>query len=484
MDGRFSDRIYLSFHSNAAGGRGALGLWARDPAQRPDYQELLADLIGRTVNVGFLQESLPGLPPWARRTRHQLNHITFGELRRDFIQNEMSATILETAFFDQPDDARWLTDPRALTLFGQASLAALIEWVQAQERPGQPVLLPPPAPEQVSAVVDGQGQIQVRFAHGRTGSVRGGQATAFLAELSRDGVCFGPPQLLGQQNATTVSIPASWATTTTVFLRIRGVNSSGNSLPSPVVAALRGGSGKPVLLVDASLTMDETLNAEQSEVFSRGPETRQTVQRVRPALLLESHRTVRLAQALADLQIPFSMVSPADLVGYKISPVYRAVIYDCGTALPDFQPMPTAVAGALHQYVSQGGRVLGIGNWLAQALAQDGADGASLLPRVFAAQALSGPVEFSHGVKEIGGSGRSFQLALPDGRLGSPIPADGLVPSNAGRLVLRWSGRGAGGAAVAGPGGVISAVSPAALADPSQIRDLLEVLLAAVGVHP
>ena len=44
-EGSYFDRIFLGFHSNAAGGRGIVGLFEKAPEKRPDYQVEWAELI-------------------------------------------------------------------------------------------------------------------------------------------------------------------------------------------------------------------------------------------------------------------------------------------------------------------------------------------------------------------------------------------------------------------------------------------------------
>jgi hypothetical protein len=273
-----------------------------------------------------------------------------------------------------------------------------------------------------------------------------------------------------------------WSTTSPVYIRLRAVNAAGTSLPSPVVVSQRAGTAPRVLLVDSSHTMDGSLNLRQTETFGHAPENQRTVQRVRPLHLLESHRTVRLGRALHELGHPFDMASPGDLAAGRLDMArYKAIIYDSGSALPDFQPMPSAVAASLNRYVAQGGRVIATGAWLAQAVTLDGADGARLLRTAFAAQTLASPVETARGVVPVEGARGLLPVEDQQGLVGPVFPAGALVPTNAGREVLRWSATRTGAAAVAGPGGVIASVSPASLDQPADRRDLLEILITSAG---
>ena len=106
-DGSFFDRIYLGFHSNAIDpkqfryGRGATGLFTNSPELRTDYQVEWAELVARTINKDFAASGTMALPvPYEPFVNLTYSHIDFGEIRRDYLNNEMCATIVEVAFHD------------------------------------------------------------------------------------------------------------------------------------------------------------------------------------------------------------------------------------------------------------------------------------------------------------------------------------------------------------------------------------------------
>src|SRR5690606_5505218 len=108
--GSYLDRVLISFHSNAATGRarGTVALFNASPHRRPSYQESLAEIIGQELNDQMRHEREPAGEKWSDRVRNTYSGINFGELRRDYIQNEMNATIVETAFHDNPEDVTFL----------------------------------------------------------------------------------------------------------------------------------------------------------------------------------------------------------------------------------------------------------------------------------------------------------------------------------------------------------------------------------------
>src|SRR5690606_16815524 len=93
-EGGFFDRLFLSFHSNAAGGRGVVGLYNAHAVMRPDYQIELAKLTADELNAQLTSAGLTFSKPWFVRKVRTDGHINFGEIRRDYLHNEMSGTIV------------------------------------------------------------------------------------------------------------------------------------------------------------------------------------------------------------------------------------------------------------------------------------------------------------------------------------------------------------------------------------------------------
>jgi hypothetical protein len=68
-DGSLSDRVFVSYHSNAAGGRGVIGLYNgnNDPATATPNQFLLANTLGAEVNVDLVDHYAVWDPDWFDR---------------------------------------------------------------------------------------------------------------------------------------------------------------------------------------------------------------------------------------------------------------------------------------------------------------------------------------------------------------------------------------------------------------------------------
>ena len=106
-DGRLKDRVFVSFHSNSAGGkaRGVLGLFNgnNDPTTATPNQKLLAKSLGQEVNDDLVDQNGQFEHDWNDRkdnTTLDRDDIDFGEINDHYINDEFDATIVEVAFHD------------------------------------------------------------------------------------------------------------------------------------------------------------------------------------------------------------------------------------------------------------------------------------------------------------------------------------------------------------------------------------------------
>ncbi len=85
QDGALKDRVFVSFHSNAAGGRGVLGLYNGNntPASRTPNQFLLANTLGREINDDLVAQNGQFEHDWFNRGTNvtlDRSDIEFGEI--------------------------------------------------------------------------------------------------------------------------------------------------------------------------------------------------------------------------------------------------------------------------------------------------------------------------------------------------------------------------------------------------------------------
>jgi hypothetical protein len=100
--GDIYDRIHISFHSNAGGGRGTVALITSDPT--PNQAEL-AEIVGGEVNDDLVALGSPPLEAaWFNKSGHTYTG-GYGEIDGSSFGYEMPATIVEVAFHDDATDA-------------------------------------------------------------------------------------------------------------------------------------------------------------------------------------------------------------------------------------------------------------------------------------------------------------------------------------------------------------------------------------------
>src|SRR5690606_33101048 len=127
--------------------------------------ESFAEILGHEVNRQMTAETPPAEEKWSPRERNTYSGINFGELRRDYLRNEMVATIVETAFHDNAADVDFLLNPTSRMQMAQATLRGLLRWYAEIAFPNSSFTLPPFRPVAVSATVD-NGRILVKWKTG------------------------------------------------------------------------------------------------------------------------------------------------------------------------------------------------------------------------------------------------------------------------------------------------------------------------------
>ncbi len=129
-EGVLSDRLFVSFHTNATGGapnqRGVLGLWndlLGDHTNEPTpNQVLLATILGREINDDLVaQAGQFGLLNWFNRGSNVTLGGTFGEIDDRETDSEFDATIMEVGYHDNSTDAVMLRDPRVRDALARAT---------------------------------------------------------------------------------------------------------------------------------------------------------------------------------------------------------------------------------------------------------------------------------------------------------------------------------------------------------------------------
>ncbi|MDB6070516.1 MAG: hypothetical protein JWL81_1687 [Verrucomicrobiales bacterium] len=252
------DRIHISFHSNAGGGRGVVALITGNPTAN---QNTLAQLCGQEVNNDLVTPGMPLEVPWNNRSTVTYTG-GYTEISNGEFHDEMDATIIEVGFHDDDSDARLLRDPKVRLAIGKAAMHAVIRYMNSFA--GSPLVFPPDPPSNLRASGNPGGSISLQWSPpAPTGG--SGTTNGYVLYRSTDGKGFGNPVILGNITSYTLS---GIAPGTSCFLRIAATNAGGESFPSEVAACrvpLPGQSTR-VLLVNGYDRFDRFSNLLQTLV--------------------------------------------------------------------------------------------------------------------------------------------------------------------------------------------------------------------------
>ncbi len=345
------DRIYVSFHSNAGGGRGVTGLWNNDtlfPGTKTRRQKELALGLATELQNEMLALQAAGEleTPWFTRSVAGLTFArtdyAFGEIRDDVLGGEMDATIVETAFHDSVEDARLLRSPVVRDAMASSTFRGLVRHFATHG--SGPLAFAPNPPGQVRATLT-EGGLRVSW----NAATRGFTPARYVIYRSADGFGFGRPQTV--TNALDFTF-TDLAPERTEFFRVAAVNAGGESAPSPVVACRWVPGRAPVLVVNAFDRLDRSLNPRQ---VINGP----VIERVQPARANAGDYVVEYAAALADCGLGFDSAHSA-AVGSGRVPLagYPAVLWAAGNESTADEAFSAAERERVTAYQQDGGGLL------------------------------------------------------------------------------------------------------------------------------
>ncbi len=255
--GTILDRLHLSFHSNAGGGRGTVALITGSPTP---YQTNLAFLVGKEVNDDLVAL---GSPPLEFAWNNRGNNVTYtggyGEISDGSFNGEMPATIVEVAFHDSATDAALMRDPKVRAAVARATLHGMVKFLHQYDtnRP-PPLAFLPEAPTNLRAISGLNGQINLAWS--APVSSGGSQSpTNYLLYRSTNGYGFGNPISVGNVGSYAVSNLAAGAD---YYFRVTAANAGGESMPSETVGCRAAATNLTprVLVVNAYDRLDRSGN--------------------------------------------------------------------------------------------------------------------------------------------------------------------------------------------------------------------------------
>lgn len=226
------ERVFISFHSNAGGGRGTIGLHNTPYAGTYTSNQLdLARLVAQEINDDLYAQSVAWEHRWNDRGANVTYSQTFpfGEINNTAINDEFDATIMEVAFHDNQFDAELMRDPRARQAVGRSAYQGMMRYFN--QFGGVPLVFLPEPPTNVRAIAQPGGVVRIQWG---APAALGGNAQGFVVHISTNGYGFRTAGGVGGGNATSLSI-SNLAADVDWFFRVASTNAAGESLPSEVV---------------------------------------------------------------------------------------------------------------------------------------------------------------------------------------------------------------------------------------------------------
>lgn len=278
--GTLSDRVFVSFHSNAGGGgaRGVLGLLNGNnqaSAATPN-QLLLAESLAQEVNDDLVAQNGSFEHDWFGRSVVTLDRsdIEFGEINNQRIGNEFDATIIETGFHDNSRDAEMLRDQRVRDAIARSTYHGLVDYFGTLDGT-TPDIDAPPRVTALSGETTAPGQVTLSWSPGSATSFSGDAADGYMVYASKNGLGFDGGTFI-PGGGTTAHTITDLNAGETYYFRVAAVNAGGEAPDSEVVAVKPSAAAEKLLIVNGFDRLDRS--STPSEPFRGGPNT---VDRVR-----------------------------------------------------------------------------------------------------------------------------------------------------------------------------------------------------------
>lgn len=448
----FFDRVFMSFHSNAVGGRGVMGLYNAHAVLRPDHQIELAKIVAEELNAEMTSAGLTLETGWTVRAQRTQAHINFGEIRRDYINNEMSATINEVAFHDNPEDAALL---RRLSIRKEIAEASYRATVRYFKEVGQKPLdyYSPPLPPTLLYARQGytSGTLELGWQASEQDPLSSPtELITYKIYRSKDGIAFDHGSDVGTGTSYVVEDVEEQAP---LYFRVTAVSRGGESDPSAVLGASRS-TGPRVLVVQGVSTVSDDAVLTQSEEANLGGPTRPggKFARLVPRLMNNGEQVRAIGSGVRWLRRGFDSLELSQISAETSFTRYAAVAIMLGRNKVAEDITTTDMLRHLHDYVTTGGHLLISGGCLAEcdtlttgALERWGEFARSVLQTSFSQQTSMTRL-LKSGDREL--TTVTLQIGNRSLRYFDPRPTEVLAPEDAGRPVLAYDNR-RGAAAVA-----------------------------------
>jgi hypothetical protein len=357
-EGALPDRALVSYHSNAAGGRGVTALHNTRHGGTTPNQVSYARALAQEINDDLVAQNDRLDPDWHNRGTNVLYenpNFNYGELNNANINNEFDATIVEVAFHDQLQDSQLLRERFVRDAVARATYQGLLKYFRSVDNTTTATELPPPVTG-MRAASDAPGSVTISWTPPVSNTYAGGAATAYRVYASTNGYGFDGGTLV-QGGETTSATLSGYNSTIPYYFKVVAVNEGGESHGSELVAALPSGGDKQTLIVGGFDRDDRSINARQSL-----PSPYNTVDRVR--LRGEGSNTrdyiVQVANALhtATPGTRFdSTCNEAVISGEVNLENYHTVIWILGEESAADDTLDTTEQAKVEQFIAGGGNL-------------------------------------------------------------------------------------------------------------------------------
>jgi hypothetical protein len=460
----FGDSVYLSFHSNAGGGRGTMGLYNNEslfPNTATPNQFAWASLVGNEVNDDMVAIGSPPLEfAWFNRSNPTFarSDYAFGEIRSSANGDEFDATIVEVAFHDDASDAALLLDPDVRDAIARASYQATVKYFHTYSPSPPAATLVPDPPTAVRAATDTAGHVTLSWSAPGTGAAHGGAgaATGYKIYTSTNGYDWSDVITVGNVTSTVISgLPTNAPT----YFKVVATNAGGESPQRDVVAAKpQVSTALPVLIVNGFDRFDRFTN----DTIAFGA-SGNTVERVRYRYQNTRDYAIEFADAL-NANEPSLRVETAQneqvISGAVNLANYQAVLWISGEESTADATFNATERSKITSYLSGGGKLLASGAEIGWDLVGAGSSAPNYNPQFYntelhaayvaddagthsavaapgsAFAGVSGTITFDNGAAE--GAAGTYDVEFPDV----------LGTSNGSTAALNYSGGTGGIAAV------------------------------------
>ena len=373
QDGVPSDRVFVSFHSNAGAGRsrGVLGLLNGNnyASSRTPHQLLLARTLAKEINDDLVARAGEFEHEWHDRgddVTLDRTDIEFGELNNKYIHGEFDATIIETGFHDNQLDAEMLRDPKVRAAIAQATCAGLIKYFHTIDSGQTPEVASPMRPTGLFARSTAAGSVTLTWDAPVASPATGDAAAGFVIESSTNGYGFDAGRIAAGGRTSTFTL-TGLDPTQVYYFRIAALNRGGQSAPSEVVACLPAPRKRNALIVNGFDRIDRLQNP--TELHRQGGR----VDRVRPRQSNSCDYCVQVAEALHSEApgVAIATASNEAVIDGKLDLAsYDAVFWILGEESSKDHTFDPAEQTLVESYLGQGGKLFASGSDIAWELDQ------------------------------------------------------------------------------------------------------------------